>query len=183
MDKYEYRVKTEQMLEYVEQKQYKKAMEIADTIDWRRVKNASMLNTVSEIYECNGEYQKSRDVLFLAYDRAPGSRKVIYRLGLLALKLEDTQEASDCYEEFVKVAPRDPNQYILKYKILKTQGADLEEQIRALEDFKKSEYVEKWAYELALLYHEAGMTAKCLEECDDLILWFSEGKYVYKTTE
>ncbi|RHQ56201.1 hypothetical protein DWY31_06315 [Dorea sp. AF24-7LB] len=171
------------MLEYVEQKQYKKAMEIADTIDWRRVKNASMLNTVSEIYECNGEYQKSRDVLFLAYDRAPGSRKVIYRLGLLALKLEDTQEASDCYEEFVKVAPRDPNQYILKYKILKTQGADLEEQIRALEDFKKSEYVEKWAYELALLYHEAGMTAKCLEECDDLILWFSEGKYVYQAME
>ena len=183
MDKYEYRVKTEQMLEYVEQKQYKKAMEIADTIDWRRVKNASMLNTVSEIYECNGEYQKSMDVLFLAYDRAPGSRKVIYRLGLLALKLEDTQEASDCYEEFVKVAPRDPNQYILKYKILKTQGADLEEQIRALEDFKKSEYVEKWAYELALLYHEAGMTAKCLEECDDLILWFSEGKYVYQAME
>ncbi len=183
MDKYEYRVKTEQMLEYVEQKQYKKAMEIADTIDWRRVKNASMLNTVSEIYEYNGEYQKSRDVLFLAYDRAPGSRKVIYRLGLLALKLEDTQEASDCYEEFVKVAPRDPNQYILKYKILKTQGADLEEQIRALEDFKKSEYVEKWAYELALLYHEAGMTAKCLEECDDLILWFSEGKYVYQAME
>ena len=183
MDKYEYRVKTEQMLEYVEQKQYKIAMEIADTIDWRRVKNASMLNTVSEIYECNGEYQKSRDVLFLAYDRAPGSRKVIYRLGLLALKLEDTQEASDCYEEFVKVAPRDPNQYILKYKILKTQGADLEEQIRALEDFKKSEYVEKWAYELALLYHEAGMTAKCLEECDDLILWFSEGKYVYQAME
>ena len=183
MDKYEYRVKTEQMLEYVEQKQHKKAMEIADTIDWRRVKNASMLNTVSEIYECNGEYQKSRDVLFLAYDRAPGSRKVIYRLGLLALKLEDTQEASDCYEEFVKVAPRDPNQYILKYKILKTQGADLEEQIRALEDFKKSEYVEKWAYELALLYHEAGMTAKCLEECDDLILWFSEGKYVYQAME
>ena len=171
------------MLEYVEQKQYKKAMEIADTIDWRRVKNASMLNTVSEIYECNGEYQKSRDVLFLAYDRAPGSRKVIYRLGLLALKLDDTQEASDCYEEFVKVAPRDPNQYILKYKILKTQGADLEEQIRALEDFKKSEYVEKWAYELALLYHEAGMTAKCLEECDDLILWFSEGKYVYQAME
>ena len=183
MDKYEYRVKTEQMLEYVEQKQYKKAMEIADTIDWRRVKNASMLNTVSEIYEYNGEYQKSRDILFLAYDRAPGSRKVIYRLGLLALKLEDTQEASDCYEEFVKVAPRDPNQYILKYKILKTQGADLEEQIRALEDFKKSEYVEKWAYELALLYHEAGMTAKCLEECDDLILWFSEGKYVYQAME
>ena len=183
MDKYEYRVKTEQMLEYAEEKQYKKAMEIADTIDWRRVKNPSMLNTVSEIYEYNGEFQKSRDILFVAYDRAPESRKVIYRLGLLALKINDTDEASDCYEEFVKVAPKDPNQYILKYKILKAQNASYTEQISALEDFKKAEYVEKWAYELASLYHQAGMTAKCLEECDDLILWFSEGKYVYQAME
>jgi len=183
LDKYEYRVKTEQMLEYAEEKQYKKAMEIADTIDWRRVKNPSMLNTVSEIYEYNGEFQKSRDILFVAYDRAPESRKVIYRLGLLALKINDTDEASDCYEEFVKVAPKDPNQYILKYKILKAQNAPYTEQISALEDFKKAEYVEKWAYELASLYHQAGMTAKCLEECDDLILWFSEGKYVYQAME
>jgi len=183
LDKYEYRVKTEQMLEYAEEKQYKKAMEIADTIDWRRVKNPSMLNTVSEIYEYNGEFQKSRDILFVAYDRAPESRKVIYRLGLLALKINDTDEASDCYEEFVKVAPKDPNQYILKYKILKAQNAPFTEQISALEDFKKAEYVEKWAYELASLYHQAGMTAKCLEECDDLILWFSEGKYVYQAME
>ena len=183
MDKYEYRVKTEQMLEYAEEKQYKKAMEIADTIDWRRVKNPSMLNTVSEIYEYNGEFQKSRDILFVAYDRAPESRKVIYRLGLLALKINDTDEASDCYEEFVKVAPKDPNQYILKYKILKAQNAPYAEQISALEDFKKAEYVEKWAYELASLYHQARMTAKCLEECDDLILLFSEGKYVYQAME
>ena len=183
MDKYEYRVKTEQMLEYAGEKQYKKAMEIADTIDWRRVKNPSMLNTVSEIYEYNGEFQKSRDILFVAYDRAPESRKIIYRLGLLALKINDTDEASDCYEEFVKVAPKDPNQYILKYKILKAQNAPYAEQISALEDFKKAEYVEKWAYELASLYHQAGMTAKCLEECDDLILWFSEGKYVYQAME
>ncbi|MBO1719838.1 hypothetical protein [Extibacter sp. GGCC_0201] len=183
MDKYEYRVKTEQMLEYMEKKQYKKAMEIADTVDWRRVKNAAMLNTVSEIYEYNGEYQKSRDILFVAYDRSPGSRKIVYRLGTLALKINDIEEASDCYEEFVKLAPKDPNQYILKYKILKVQKAPYEEQIAALEDFKKSEYVEKWAYELALLYHEAGMTAECLEECDDLILWFSEGKYVYQAME
>ncbi len=183
MDKYEYRVKTEQMLEYAEGKQYKKAMEIADTIDWRRVKNASMLNTVSEIYEFNGEFQKSRDILFVAYDRAPGSRKIIYRLGLLALKVKDIEEASDCYEEFVKVAPKDPNQHILKYKILKAQRSPVAEQIAALEDFKKAEYVEKWAYELASLYQEAGMTSKCLEECDDLILWFSEGKYVYQAME
>ena len=183
MDKYEYKVKTEQMLEHMEQKQYKKAMEIADTIDWRRVKNASMLNTVSEIYEYNGEFQKSRDILFVAFDRSPGSRKIVYRLGTLALKIDDIEEASDCYEEFVKLAPKDPNQFILKYKILKAQGAPLTEQIAALEDFKKAEYVEKWAYELAKLYHEAGMTAECLEECDDLILWFSEGKYVYQAME
>ena len=142
-DKYEYRVKTEQMLEHMEQKQYKKAMEIADTIDWRRVKNASMLNTVSEIYEYNGEFQKSRDILFVAFDRSPGSRKIVYRLGTLALKIDDIEEASDCYEEFVKLAPKDPNQFILKYKILKAQGAPLTEQITALEDFKKAEYVEK----------------------------------------
>jgi len=183
LDKYEYRVKTEQMLEYMENKDYQKAMEIADTIDWRRVKSSSMLNTVSEIYEYNGEYQKSRDILFVAFDRSPGSRKIVYRLGMLALKINDPEEASDCYEEFVKLAPRDPNQYILKYKILRAQGAPLTEQIAALEEFKKAEYVEKWAYELAERYHEAGMTAECLEECDDLILWFSEGKYVYKAME
>ena len=183
MDKYEYRVKTEQMLEHMERKRYKKAMEIADTIDWRRVKNPAMLNSVSEIYEFNGEYQKSRDVLFVAYDRAPNSRKTIYRLGTLALRLNDVDEASDCYEEFVKLAPKDPNQYILKYKILKARRAPLSEQIDALEEFKKAEYIEKWAYELAGLYDQTGMTAECLEECDDLILWFSEGKYVYKAME
>ncbi len=183
MDKYEYKVKTEQMLGYFERKQYQKAMEIADTIDWRRVKSASMLSSVSEIYEYNGENGKSREILLVAFDRSPGSRKIIYRLGTLALKLNDIEEASDCYEEFVKLAPRDPNQYILKYKILKAQEAPLTEQISALEDFKKAEYIEKWAYELAKLYHEAGMTSECLEECDDLILWFSEGKYVYKAME
>ena len=183
MDKYEYRVKTEQMLSYMDKKAYKKAMEIADTIDWRRVKNASMLCSVSEIYENNGEYQKSRDVLFVAYDRSPGSRKIIYRLGILALKMNDINEATDCYEEFVQLAPKDPNQFILKYKILRAQKAPLSQQIDALVNFKKSEYVEKWAFELAKLYHEAGMTAECLEECDDLILWFSEGKYVYQAME
>ena len=183
MDKYEYRVKTEQMLDHLEKKEYQKAMDIAESIDWRRVKNASMLNTVSEIYEYNGEFKKGRDILFLAFDRAPGSRKIVYRLGTLALKIKDIREATDCYEEFVKLAPKDPNQYILKYKILRTQGAALSDQIAALEEFKKAEYIEKWAYELAKLYDEAGMTAECLEECDDLILWFSEGKYVYLAME
>ena len=177
MDKYEYRVKTEQMLDHLEKKEYQKAMDIAESIDWRRVKNASMLNTVSEIYEYNGEFKKGRDILFLAFDRAPGSRKIVYRLGTLALKIKDIREATDCYEEFVKLAPKDP------YKILRTQGAALSDQIAALEEFKKAEYIEKWAYELAKLYDEAGMTAECLEECDDLILWFSEGKYVYLAME
>ena len=183
MDKYEYRVKTEQMLDHLEKKEYQKAMDIAERIYSRRVKNASMLNTVSDIYEYNGEFKKGRDILFLAFDRAPGSRKIVYRLGTLALKIKDIREATDCYEEFVKLAPKDPNQYILKYKILRTQGAALSDQIAALEEFKKAEYIEKWAYELAKLYDEAGMTAECLEECDDLILWFSEGKYVYLAME
>ena len=183
MDKYEYRAKTEQMLAYAEQKSYQKAMSIADTIDWRKVKNTAMLSTVSEIYENAGELGKARDTLFIAYDKAPSSRKIVYRLGIISLKLGHFDEATDCYEEFVKLAPKDPNQYILRYKILKAQKAPVKEQIEALEDFKHSEYVEKWAYELARLYAEAGMTSECLDECDDLILWFSEGTYVYQAME
>ncbi len=183
MDKCEYRAKTEQMLAYAEQKSYQKAMSIADTIDWRKVKNTAMLSTVSEIYENAGELGKARDTLFIAYDKAPSSRKVVYRLGIISLKLGHFDEAADCYEEFVKLAPKDPNQYILRYKILKAQKAPVKEQIEALEDFKHSEYVEKWAYELARLYAEAGMTSECLDECDDLILWFSEGTYVYQAME
>ena len=183
MDKYEYREKTEQIMKYVQTKSYDKAKEIAETIDWKRVKNASMLCTVSEIYEYTGEYQKSREILFIAYDRSPGSRKIVYRLGTLALRLGETEEALDCYEEFVSMAPKDPNQYILKYKILKAQNAPLKEQIRVLEEFKKAEYIEKWAYELAELYDKAGMTTECLEECDDLILWFSNGVFVQKAME
>jgi len=183
LDKYEYREKTEQIMKYVQTKSYDKAKEIAETIDWKRVKNASMLCTVSEIYEYTGEYQKSREILFIAYDRSPGSRKIVYRLGTLALRLGETEEALDCYEEFVSMAPKDPNQYILKYKILKAQNAPLKEQIRVLEEFKKAEYIEKWAYELAELYDKAGMTTECLEECDDLILWFSDGVFVQKAME
>ena len=183
MDKHEYRIKTEQMLDLMSRKSYKQAMDIADEIDWRKVKNTAMLCAVSEIYEYNGEYQKSRDILFLAYDRSPESRKIIYRLGTLALKLGEMKEAMDCYDEFIALAPKDPNQYIFKYKILKCQNAPLSEQIAILEAFKKVDYVEKWAFELAKLYREAGMTAECIDECDDLILWFSEGKYVYKAME
>ena len=183
MDKYEYRVKTEQMLEYVDEKSYKNAMEIADTIDWRKVKNTVMLTTVSDIYENMEEYDKARDLLYIAYDRSPNSKKVVYQMGIVSIKMNDLDAAMDCYEEFVRMAPKDPNQYILRYKILKAEHSGLNQQIEALEAFKKAEYVEKWAYELAELYSQAGMTAECLEECDDLILWFSEGKYVYKAME
>ncbi len=183
MDKYEYQVKTEEMLQYMDHKDYRKAMEIADGIDWKHVKNVLMLCKVSEIYEYNRDYQRSREILFFAYDRRPNSRKIVYRLGTLALKLGDTDEAQDCYEEYVNLAPKDPNQYVLRYKIQKAKGVSLDEQIKTLEEFKKVEYIEKWAYELATLYHEAGRTEECLTECDDLILWFSEGKYVFKAME
>ncbi len=183
MDKQEFRLKTEQMFEYMKEKSYGKALEIAESMEWKKVKNVAVLNAVSEVYEANGEYQKSRDILFLAYDRAPESKKIIYRLGTLALKMGELKEAMDCYEEFTALAPKDPNGFIFKYKILKAKNAPLEEQIAVLEDFKKVEYVEKWAFELAGLYREAGMITECLEECDDLIIWFSEGKYIYKAME
>lgn len=183
MDKQEYRSKTEQMIEYMKKKSYKEALEIAEELDWKKVKNLSVLNAVSEVYEANGEYQKSRDILFLAFDRSPESKKVIYRLGMLALKLGEVKEAMDCYEEFIALAPKDPNGFIFKYKILKEKNAPLEEQIAVLEEFKKVEYIEKWAFELAQLYRDAGMITECLEECDDLIIWFNEGKYIYKAME
>jgi len=183
VDKHEYRLKTEQMLKYLQDKCYKEAFDIAESIDWRKVKNVSVLCAVSEIYEYQGDYQQSRDILFLAYDRSPESKKIIYRLGTLALKMGEWKEASDCYEEFVAIAPKDPNRFVLKYKILKSQNAPLQEQIAVLEEFKKIEYVEKWAFELAQLYQEAGMITECLEECDDLILWFSEGKYIFQAME
>ena len=183
MDKYEYRSKTEQMLELMENGSYRKAAEIADTIDWKRVRNAAMLMSVSDIYEKIKDYQKSYEILNLAYRRAEGSRKVISRLCTLALKTGNVDEAIDYYDDFIQTAPKDPNQYILRYQILRAQRAPIEQQIEALEEYKKSEYIEEWAYELAKLYQEAGMTAECLEECDDLILWFSEGQYVYKAME
>lgn len=183
MDKNEYREKTEQMLASIKEKNYQEARAIADSIEWKRVKNVSMLCAASEVYEYSGEYEKSQEILLDAYEKAPENRKIVYRLATLALKLEDVQEAMACYEEFVEMAPKDPNQYILRYKIQKKKGESLEKQIETLEQFKKTEYVEKWAYELAKLYQEAGMITECLEECDDLILWFSEGKFVCKAME
>ena len=183
MDKYEYKLKTEEMLELMEDGEYRKAAAAADLIDWKRVRNAGMLMNVSDIYEKTKEYQKSYDVMNLAYRCSEGSRKVIYKLCSLAIKTKNIDEAIDYYDEFIQIAPKDPNRHILRYQILRAQRAPIEQQIEALEEFKKAEYIEEWAYELAKLYREAGMMTECLEECDDLILWFSEGKYVYKAME
>ena len=183
MDKYEYKLRTEQMLKLMEEGSFSRAADVADSIDWNRVRNATMLTNVSDIYEKNNELQKSYNVLNIAYQRASGSRKVIYRLCTLALKTGNLDEALDFYDDFVEIAPKDPNQYILRYEILRAKNASIEQQIEALEKYKQEDYVEKWAYELAKLYQKAGMTNECLEECDDIILWFSEGNYVYQAME
>ena len=183
MDKYEYKLRTEQMLKLMEEGSFSRAADVADSIDWNRVRNATMLTNVSDIYEKNNELQKSYNVLNIAYQRASGSRKVIYRLCTLALKTANLDEALDFYDDFVEIAPKDPNQYILRYEILRARNAPIEQQIEALEKYKQEDYVEKWAYELAKLYQHAGMTNECLEECDDIILWFSEGSYVYQAME
>lgn len=183
LDKHEYRFKIDEMLKHIKGQSYNDALEVAESIDWTKVKNAAVLSAASEVYERCGMFSKSRDVLFLAYDRSPESKKIVYRLGTLALKEGRLKEAVDCYDEFVTLAPKDPNRFILKYKILKEKKAPVAEQIALLEEFKKVEYIEKWAFELAKLYQEAGMISECLEECDDLVLWFSEGKYIYKAME
>lgn len=183
VDKYEYKLKTEQMMELIEHGAYDKAVEIADTIDWRRVRNVNMLVSVSNVYEKNRDYQKSYEVLKIAGERAEGSKKLLNHLCILAIRTGHLDQAVEYYDRFLQVAPKDPNQYILKYHILRAKRASIKQQIQALEQFKKSEYIEEWAYELAKRYEEAGMLEECIEECDDLILWFSEGKYVYKAME
>lgn len=183
MDKNEWLESTEQMLTFMKEKQFQKALEVAESIEWKKVKNTVVLCAASELYEYNKNYDKSRELLLAAYERSPESKKVLYRLSSLALKMGDVKEATECYEEFIGLAPKDPNQHILRYKILAQQEAPIEQQIEALENFKQIEYVEKWAFELAKLYDKAGMTAECLEECDDLILWFSDGKFMYKAME
>lgn len=183
MDKYEYRIKADQIKKLINEENYISAMKIADTIDWRRVKNVSMLCVVSDIYEKNGKYEESHELLLMAYDRSPIGRMMVYKLAELAIKMEDYDEAIDYYREFVHLSPGDLAADILKYKIYKAKGTSAEELIPIMEAFKEKEYHEEWAYELAHLYHEAGMGSKCIEECDDLILWFSEGKFVEKAME
>ena len=183
MDKYEYRVKTEQMLEYAEEKQYKKAMEIADTIDWHKIKNVNALIKAGEIYENVGRYEESRDILLMAYDRSPIGRMIIYRLAEVAIKMGNCEEARDYYQEFVEIAPHDNLKYVLRYEISKAEGADLQTLIGILEELKEQEYSEEWAFELACLYHKAGMSEKCIDACDELILWFGDGPYVERALE
>ncbi|HOO28245.1 MAG TPA: hypothetical protein PLU43_07250, partial [Lachnospiraceae bacterium] len=183
MDKYEYQVCADQIKSLLAERNYTEAVDIADTIDWRRVKSVSMLCTVSEIYKINKRYEESRDILLLAYERYPNGRMIVYALCELAIKMDDVLQAIEYYKEFAQIAPEDTGSYILLYKIYEAQEVSLEERIEVLEEFKKQDYREKWAYELACLYHKTGQETKCVEECDELILWFGEGKYVKKAME
>lgn len=183
MDKYEFQIKTEQLEKLLDKKDYETAAKIADSIDWRKVRNVGLLMEVSEVYENLERYEDSYEILNIAYDCAPIGRMIVYKMAEIAVKMEDYDEAVDLYKEFVKIAPHDLGRYVLKYKIYKGRGAALEDQIAILEEYKSREYQEQWAYELALLYYQDGMLSKCVEECDDLILWFSEGEYVLKAME
>ncbi len=183
MDKYEYRIRAEEINALIDKKKFAEAVKIADTIDWRRVKSVMMLCKISELYKVNRRYEDSKEILLLAYDRNPGSRKIVYSLCELAIKLEETVQAVEYYKEFVQIAPRDTGKFILQYRLYEAQDVSLEERIAVLEEYKKRDYREKWAYELAYLYHRIGLATRCVEECDELILWFGEGKYVIKAME
>lgn len=183
MDKFEYRIKADEIKELIAQKEYEQAAEIADTIDWRRVKSVMMLCTISDLYKMCRRYEDSRDMLLLAYDRHPGGRTILYSLCELSIKMEEFVQAVEYYKEFVQIAPKDTGRYILQYKLYEAQDVSLEERIAVLEELKEKDYREKWAYELAYLYHRVGLAAKCVEECDELELWFGNGKYVIKALE
>lgn len=183
MDKYEYKVHADEIKRLVSEGDYAGAMEICDTIDWNRVKSVMMLCTVSDIYKINRRYEDSKNILLLAYDRHPGGRQIVYSLCELSIKLEEFVQAIEYYKEFVQIAPKDTGKYILLYKLYEAQDAGLEDRIDVLKKLKQREYKEKWAYELAYLYHRNGNVTDCIEECDELILWFGEGKYVMKALE
>ena len=183
MDKSEYKLRAEEIKDLISRGEYAQAAKIADTIDWRRVKSVMMLCTISDLYKINRRYEDARDMLLLAYERRPGGRTICYSLCELSIKMEEYVQAIEYYKEFVQVAPKDPGRYILQYKLYEAQDVSLEERIAVLEELKKRDYREKWAYELAYLYHRVGLAARCVEECDELILWFGEGKYVIKAME
>ena len=183
MDKFEYKVKSDEIKTLISEGQYQRAVEIADEIDWRRVKSVMMLCTISDLYKMVRRYEDSRDLLLLAYERHPGGRTIVFSLCELFIKMGDVYQAVEYYKEYVAVAPKDSGRYILQYKLYEAQDVSLEERIAVLEEMKRKDYREKWAYELAYLYHRVGLATKCVEECDELILWFGDGKYVVKAME
>ncbi len=183
MDKFEYKIRAEEINALIAEGKFAEAVQIADTIDWRRVKSVMMLCKISDLYKINRRYPESRDILLLAYEKHPTSRLIVYSLCELSIKMEESVQAIEYYKEFVQIAPKDTGRYILQYRLYEAQDVSLEERIAVLEEFKKRDYREKWAYELAYLYHRIGLTTKCVEECDEMFLWFGEGKYVVKALE
>lgn len=183
MDRYEYNVLAEKIKEYISEGEFAKAVEIADKIDWRKVRSVMMLCTISDLYKINRRYEESKDILLMAYERHPEGRLIVYSLCELSIKLEEYVQAIEYYKEYVNLAPKDTNRYILQYRLYEAQEVSLEERVAVLEEFKKKDYREKWAYELAYLYHRIGLESKCVEECDEMFLWFGEGKYVLKALE
>lgn len=183
MDKYEYKVRADEIKSLIAEGNYEEAVKIADSIDWRRVKSVMMLCTISDLYKINRRYEDSRDILLLAYERHTGGRLIVYSLCELSIKLEDYVAAMEYYKEFVQLAPKDTGRYILQYKLYEANEVSLEERIAVLEEFKQKDYREKWAYELAYLYHRVGLASKCVEECDEIVLWFGEGRYVSQALE
>ena len=183
LDKYEYKVRADEIKSLIAEGEYAEAVKIADTIDWRRVKSVMMLCTISDLYKINRRYEDSRDILLLAYERHSGGRLIVYSLCELSIKLGEYVQALEYYKEFVQLAPKDSGRYVLQYKLYEAQEVSLEERIEVLEELKKRDYREKWAYELAYLYHRVGLESKCVEECNEMILWFGEGRYVLKALE
>lgn len=183
MDKYEYNLKLDQIKALSAEEGYMSAAEIADSINWNKIKNVNTLVKIGEIYEKAERYQDARDILLMAYDRSPIGRMIIYRLAEVAIKMGDYDAATEYYDEFVEIAPHDDMKYVLRYAIKKGQGASFDELITILEEYKDEEYTEEWAYELAYLYHKAGKADKCIDACDELILWFGDGPYVERALE
>ncbi|WP_034454384.1 hypothetical protein [Butyrivibrio fibrisolvens] len=183
MDKYEYKVRAEEIKVLISSGKYGEAVKIADTIDWRRVKSTTMLCTISDLYKVNRRFEESKEILLLAYERYPSSRAIVYSLCELSIKMGEFVQAVEYYKEFVRIAPRDTGRYILQYRLYEAQDVSLEERIAVLEEFKKHDYREKWAYELAYLYHRVGLTTECIEEVDEMFLWFGVGKFVMKALE
>lgn len=183
LDKYEYSLKLDEIKKLVTSGNYEEAVKVADTVEWKRVRNTRTLCMVSEIYEANDRLEDSKEILLRAYRRSQTTRTILFRLTEVAIKMKEFDEAVEYYSEFVNAAPNDTSRYILKYEIYKGRGSSLEDQISILEEYKEAEYTEQWGYELAKLYYQAGEKQKCIESCDDLVLWFRQGKYVIKALE